>query len=170
MSASVSSPSGSQCWAPRASRAASSPAPCAAPGPPCGKRCSRSPPPLEDQRRDHVSLQNAVKTATEDAAAEVAADLTAGRAAIGAPTTSWLADASSGGVLAPLVAAPANLVESWRFRRSTTARRAAVGRLREVSVNAAGTLIGDACERAERAIRERLQRTSSGTQLTDLVA
>lgn len=125
---------------------------------------------LEDQRRDHVSLQNAVKTATEDAATEVAADLTAGRAAIGAPTTSWLADASSGGVLAPLVAAPANLVESWRFRRSTTARRAAVGRLREVSVNAAGTLIGDACERAERAIRERLQRTSSGTQLTDLVA
>src|SRR5699024_4676610 len=41
----VSPASGSQCWAPRASRAALSPAPCAAPGPPCGKRCSRSPPP-----------------------------------------------------------------------------------------------------------------------------
>src|SRR5699024_7768399 len=113
---------------------------------------------------------NAVKGATEDAATEVEADLQAGRAAIGAPTTSWLADASSGGVLAPLVAAPANLVESWRFRRSVTARRAALGRLREVSVNAARTLIGDAGERAERAVRERLERTSSGAQLVSMVA
>src|SRR5699024_12689385 len=72
---------------------------------------------LEDQRRDHVSLQNAVKTATEDAAAEVAADLTAGRAAIGAPTTSWLAAASSGGVLAPLVAPPAHRLAPRRLLR-----------------------------------------------------
>src|SRR5699024_2391309 len=60
--------------------------------------------------------------------------------------------------------------ESWRFRRSATARRAALGRLREVSVNAARTLIGDAGERAERAVRERLERTSSGAQLARLVA
>lgn len=125
---------------------------------------------LEDQRRHHLSLRNQVRAATTASAEQVQADLAAGGAAVGAPTTAWLAGASSGGVLAPLVAAPANLVESWRYRRAATARGAAVASLREVSMNAARTLITEACERAERAIRTSASGSAAGTQVAGLVS
>ena len=125
---------------------------------------------LEDQRRHHLSLRNQVRAATTASAEQVQEGLAAGGAAVGAPTTAWLAGASSGGVLAPLVAAPANLVESWRYRRATTARRAAVASLREVSMSAARTLISEACERAERAIRAGATHSAGGSQVAELVS
>lgn len=125
---------------------------------------------VEDQRRHHLSVRNQVRAATTASAEQVQADLSAGGAAVGAPTTAWLAGASSGGILAPLVAPPANLMESWRYRRAATARRAAVASLREVSMNAARTLISEACERAERSIRAGAAHSSSGAQLTALVS
>ncbi|WP_277050850.1 GTPase domain-containing protein [Ruania albidiflava] len=124
---------------------------------------------LEDQRRHHLSLRNQIRAATTASAEQVQADLAAGGAAVGAPTTAWLAGASSGGVLAPLVARPANLVEAWRYRRAATARAAAVASLREVSMSAARTLIAEACERAERAIRAGAASSAGGTQVADLV-
>ncbi len=125
---------------------------------------------LEDQRRHHLSLRNQVRAATTASAEQVQADLAAGGAAVGAPTTTWLAGASSGGVLSPLVAPPANLVESWRFRRAASARRAALASLREVSMSATRTLIAEACERAERAIRTGAASTAGGSQLAALVS
>jgi len=124
---------------------------------------------LEDQRRHHLSLRNQVRAATTASAEQVQEGLAAGGAAVGAPTTAWLAGASSGGVLAPLVAAPANLVESWRYRRAAAARRAAVASLREVSISAARTLISEACERAERAIRAGAAHSAGGSQVAELV-
>ena len=124
---------------------------------------------LEDQRRHHLSLRNQVRAATTASAEQVQEGLAAGGAAVGAPTTAWLAGASSGGVLAPLVAAPANLVESWRYRRAAAARRAAVASLREVSISAARTLISESCERAERAIRAGAAHSAGGSQVAELV-
>src|SRR5699024_11223173 len=66
-------------------------------------------------------------------------------------------------------AAPANLVESWRYRRAAAARRAAVASLREVSISAARTLISEACERAERAIRAGAAHSAGGSQVAELV-
>ncbi|HIZ35013.1 MAG TPA: GTPase domain-containing protein [Candidatus Ruania gallistercoris] len=125
---------------------------------------------VEDQRRHHLSLRNQVRAATTASAEQVQTDLDGGGAAVGAPTTAWLAGASSGGILAPLVAPPANLVESWRYRRAVTARRAAIASLREVSMNAARTLIAEACQRAESAIRAGAAHSASGAQLTALVS
>ena len=125
---------------------------------------------VEDQRRHHLSLRNQVRAATTASAEQVQTDLEGGGAAVGAPTTAWLAGASSGGILAPLVAPAANMVESWRYRRAATARRAAVASLREVSMNAARTLIAEACERAERSIRSGAAQSTSGAQVTALVS
>ncbi|UFU04052.1 GTPase domain-containing protein [Ruania suaedae] len=124
---------------------------------------------LEEQWRTQVSLRNQLTAAAVAPADQVRADLSAGAAATGAPTTAWLAGASTGGPLAPVVSAPANLFESWRFRRSAAARGEAIRSLREVTVQAARTLIEEAAERAERAIRTTGQQSDAGRHLVESV-
>ncbi|SED79085.1 GTPase domain-containing protein [Ruania alba] len=125
---------------------------------------------MEDQRRTNLSLRNQLNAATAASADQVRTDLTSGAAATGAPTTAWLAGASSGGILSPLVAAPANLFESWRVRRANAARLESVRSLREVAINAARTLIHEAGERAERALRTAAEESPAGCQVTEAVA
>lgn len=56
------------------------------------------------QTQAAADLVDSARAASADPAAKLEASLTAGRLASGAPTTRWLTLASSGGVLAPLVA------------------------------------------------------------------
>ncbi|QOR71962.1 hypothetical protein IM660_06865 [Ruania alkalisoli] len=120
---------------------------------------------LEEQWRARVSLRNQLTGAATGSADQVREDLTTGAAATGAPTTAWLSGASTGGPLAPLVAPAANLFESWRFRRAAPARAEAIRSLREVAVQAARTLIDEAAERAERAIRTTAEQSDAGRHL-----
>ncbi|UFU05322.1 GTPase domain-containing protein [Ruania halotolerans] len=124
---------------------------------------------LEEQRRTNVALRNQLTSATTASADRVKKDLTSGAAATGAPTTAWLAGASSGGILAPLVAPPANLFESWRYRRANAARLESVRSLREIAVSATYTLIQEAGERAERALRTAAEESRAGRQVTEAV-
>ncbi|MBZ2196202.1 GTPase domain-containing protein [Occultella gossypii] len=125
---------------------------------------------LDTQRRTALALRNQLAAAPSSAAAQAKADVASGAAATGAPTTTWLAGASSGGILAPLVAPPANVFESWRFRRAANARNESVRNLREVAIGATRTLIKEAAERGERLVRTAAERTPAGRQVAELVS
>lgn len=124
---------------------------------------------LDSQRRTALSLQGAVQAATRNAAAQARADLVSGAAAIGAPTTAWLAGASSGGPLSSLVAPASGWLQRRRHRRSATGRADALLRLREVSVGELRTLLTDAAASGERAIRAVLAENGAGRQLAAAV-
>lgn len=124
---------------------------------------------LDVQRRTSLSLHNQLQAATTGVAAQVRRDIECVSAATGAPTTAWLAGASTGGVLAPLVAAPANMFEAWRFRRANAARNVAVQSLRDVSVDVAVTLIRAAAELGERSVRQAAAQSAAGAQVAALV-
>ncbi len=124
---------------------------------------------LDSQRRTTLSLQGAVQAATRAAAAQARADVQTGAAATGAPTTAWLAGASSGGALSSLVAPPKGWLQRRRYRRSSTGRADALQRLREVSLAELRTVLTDACASAERAIRTGLAETAAGRQLAAAV-
>ncbi len=124
---------------------------------------------VETQRRTSRSLQGQVVAAVRPTAVQIEKDLNAGAAAIGAPTTAWLAGASSGGVLAPLATDPTGPRERWRARRSAAARVESVKSLRDTAVGAAGSLIREAGTGAELSIRQMLAESAAGRQVTERV-
>jgi len=124
---------------------------------------------LDSQRRSALSLQGSVQAATRSAAAQAHADVEAGAAATGAPTTAWLSGASSGGPLSSLVAPPRGWFQRRRDKRSATGRAEALQRLREVSLGELRTLLTDAGASAERAIRTVLAENGAGQQLAAAV-
>jgi hypothetical protein len=124
---------------------------------------------LDSQRRTTLSLQGAVQAATRSAAAQARADVLTGAAATGAPTTAWLAGASSGGALSSLVAAPSGWLQRRRYKRSATGRADALLRLREVSLAELRTVLTDAAASGERAIRAVLAENDAGRQLSAAV-
>lgn len=122
---------------------------------------------LEVQRRTHLSLTNQINAATAAAGERARADVTSGAIGYGAPTTAWLAGATSGGPLAALANPPRNAFENWRARRSTQARSAALSGLRRTCDQAARDLLTDAAARGARAIRDALAGTGPGRQILD---
>lgn len=124
---------------------------------------------LDSQRRTALSLQGAVQASTRAAAAQARADVRSGSAATGAPTTTWLAGASSGGSLSSLVGPPRGWLQRRRYRRSTVGRADALQRLREVSLAELRIVLTDACASSERAIRTVLAETAAGRQLAAAV-
>lgn len=124
---------------------------------------------LETQRRTALALQGAVQAATRSAATQARADVQAGSAATGAPTTAWLAGASSGGALSSLVAAPKGWLQRRRYRRSAIGRADALHKLRDTSLAELRTLLLDAGASAERLIRAELNETGAGSQLAAVV-
>lgn len=121
---------------------------------------------VETQRRTSASLRGQVVAAVRSTAEQIQADLNAGAAAIGAPTTAWLAGTSPGGMLAPLAAEPVGPRERWRTRRSSAARVESVRSLRETAVGAAGSLIREAGTAAELSVRQMLAESAAGQQVT----
>src|SRR5690606_22337013 len=95
--------------------------------------------------RSMLALHGTAQAATRAAAAQARADVKAGSAATGAPTTAWLAGASSGGPLSSLVGAPKGWLQRRRHRRSAVGRAAALQRLRDTSICALLTLHIAAC-------------------------
>ncbi|HLV54605.1 MAG TPA: hypothetical protein VKY71_03405 [Actinotalea caeni] len=124
---------------------------------------------LDTQRRTMLALHGTAQAATRAAAAQARADVKAGSAATGAPTTAWLAGASSGGPLSSLVGAPKGWLQRRRHRRSAVGRADALQRLRDTSLGELRTLLVDAGASAERSIRAALADTPAGTQLAALV-
>lgn len=120
---------------------------------------------VETQRRTSRSLRGQVVAAVRPTAEQIHTDLGSAAGAIGAPTTAWLASASSGGVLAPLAAGPTGPRERWRARRSTAARAESVRSLRDTSVAAAGSLVREAGTAAELSVRQMLSETAAGRQI-----
>ncbi len=124
---------------------------------------------LDSQRRTTLSLQGSVQAATRGAAAQARTDVQAGAAATGAPTTAWLAGASSGGPLSSLVAPPKGWLQKRRYRRSATGRADALQALRDACLSELRTLLTDAGASAERAIRTALSENGAGRQLAAAV-
>lgn len=124
---------------------------------------------VETQRRTSRSLRGQVAAAVRSTVEQIQKDLQSGAAAVGAPTTAWLAGASSGGVLAPLVADPTGLLERRRAKRSTNARVESVRALRDAAVGAAGSLIREAGAAAELAVRQALEESDAGGQIAQRV-
>ncbi|MFV0251830.1 MAG: hypothetical protein ACK5H2_00645 [Beutenbergiaceae bacterium] len=120
---------------------------------------------LDSQRRTVLSLQGAVQAATRAAAAQAQADVNVGSAATGAPTTAWLAGASSGGALSSLVAAPRGWLKRRKMRKSAAGREPALLQLRDTSLAELRTLLADAGASGERAIRRVLSDSAAGRQL-----
>jgi len=124
---------------------------------------------VETQRRTSRSLRGQVVAAVRPTAEQIETDLNSGSAAIGAPTTAWLAGASSGGVLAPLATEPSGPRERWRARRSAAARAESVRSLRDTAVGAAGSLVREAGTAAELSVRQMLAENPAGAQVTTRV-
>ncbi|MFV0426427.1 MAG: hypothetical protein ACK5KU_05240 [Beutenbergiaceae bacterium] len=124
---------------------------------------------LESQRRTVLSLQGAVQVATRAPAAQAEADVRAGSAATGAPTTAWLAGASSGGALSSLVAAPRGWIQRRKARRASSGRPATVVQLRDTSLAELRALLVDAGASGERGIRKALAESGAGRQLSAAV-
>jgi hypothetical protein len=120
---------------------------------------------LETQRRTALSLQGSVQAATRAAATQARQDIRTGAAALGAPTTAWLAGASSGGALSSLVAKPRGLFGARRARKAVTGRAAALASLRELGLAELRNVLLDAGATAERGIRTELTQTGAGSQL-----
>ncbi len=120
---------------------------------------------LEVQRRTHLSLTNQINSATVAAGERVRDDVAEGAIGYGAPTTAWLAGATSGGPLAALANPPRNAFDNWRARRSAQARAAALAGLRRTCDQAARDLLTDAAARGARAIRDVLVGTGPGDQI-----
>ncbi|MPV50282.1 MULTISPECIES: hypothetical protein [unclassified Pseudactinotalea] len=120
---------------------------------------------LEVQRRTHLSLTNEIGAATAGVGRRARDDVRAGAIGYGAPTTTWLAAATSGGPLAALANPPRGAFEHWRARRSAQARAAALAALRRTCDQAARDLLTDAAGRGARAIRDALVGTGPGEQV-----
>lgn len=120
---------------------------------------------LETQRRTELGLHNQIQAAPHSAAEEVQTDVAKGAIGYGAPTTTWLAGATSGGALAPLANPSRRVLDRWRAKRSLRARAVALTGLRQACNDAALALITDAAARGERAIRDGLDATAPGRQV-----
>lgn len=125
---------------------------------------------IEVQQRTSRSMRGQVIAAVRGPAEQIHDDMAGGAAAIGAPTTTWLAEASSGGVLAPLAAEPSGMREKWRARRTAAARAESVKTLSEAAAGAVGALIQETSAAAELAIRNTLGAEDAGAQIADAVA
>lgn len=124
---------------------------------------------LDSQRRTVLSLQGLVQSATRAATTQAEKDVREGSAATGAPTTAWLAGASSGGALSSLVASPRGWFQRRKVRRAASGRQAALLALRDSSLAELRTLLADAGASGERSIRRVLAESEPGRQLADLV-
>lgn len=124
---------------------------------------------VETQHRLAVGLRGSLRAAVQSTAEQIATDLESGTAAVGAPTTAWLATASSGGPLAPLAASPSGLLEKWRARRSVAERGQALRDLHAVTMQSVRTLIAEAGAASELAVRRALSQADGGDQLLQAV-
>lgn len=125
---------------------------------------------LDTQRRSNLSLQGSAQAATRGAAAQAKNDILEGAATTGAPTTTWLAGASSGGVLSSLVAAPRGWLQNRRARKTAAARAQALQSLHDVTLGEVRRVLTDAAASGERAIRAALAETSAGAQVAAKVS
>lgn len=100
-----------------------------------------------------AALDRAAAEAVEAPAAAVAEALEAGTAGRGAPTTRWLAAASTGGPLAVLLTGQGRIRRGWRGR-ALAARTAAATQLGAEADAALATLLADALREADDAVRQ----------------
>ncbi|WP_345219154.1 GTPase [Georgenia halophila] len=110
-----------------------------------------------------ASLRARAEGAAEAQAAAVREAISAGRAGLGAPTTRWLAMASTGGPLAPLVR-KRRVGRGFRGR-AQAAREAAARSLAEESAAALGLVLTDALRRASADARSAWTDSESATGL-----
>ncbi|UNX56544.1 hypothetical protein MF406_13865 [Georgenia sp. TF02-10] len=105
------------------------------------------------QVRARDEVRAVTVAAAEAPATKVAAEIRDGRAGAGAPTTLWLALASTGGPLAPLVGGRAGRVGgAGRRRRAVAARSSAAATLGAEAAAALTLLVADALRDATTAI------------------
>ncbi len=104
-------------------------------------------------------LRSLARDLADAEAVELRADVEHGATAEGGPTTQWLAAASAGGVLEPLVGTAGRPRARGRPARH---RSAAVDELRESVVGAAAAAVEDASTRAHRQIRTTWERPALG--------
>ena len=106
-------------------------------------------------------LRSAAEHAVAEAAATLLTTLRSGAASQGAPTTRWLAAASSGGALAPLTGDVARIRRGFRGAGLRTRSEAAEAIGAETR-NALAALLRDACAEADDAVRDAWARPGRG--------
>ncbi|MPV87237.1 ABC transporter, partial [Georgenia ruanii] len=105
----------------------------------------------DDQVEALAALRSGTERAPDAAVTAVLRALREGRAALGAPTTRWLAVASTGGPLAPLATGTGRLRAGWR-RRATADRSAAAAGLGEEVTAAVEVILRDGVRSAAEAV------------------
>lgn len=108
---------------------------------------------MRAQAEAATALDSAARDAVEAPALAVVEEIEAGTAARGAPTTRWLAAASTGGPLAVLLDRPDRARRGWRGR-ALAARDAAAETLGAEADAAVTTLLADALRDADAAVRD----------------